>query len=302
MHLDTHEILNRFEAFCLTDNLSPKTIYGNYLWSLKIFCKYVEAIGIPLTDFTYHEIMGFLHVFAGRGVTDRTINDMTRNIKMLFKFCVEFEILPSDPSLKVPYRKCEIKLEPVLTPQQIQQVLDSINVKDFYSCRLHTIISLLYDSCIRLNELTHIKTSELNFQDRLIKITHAKGRKERLVSFGKESFKSLHRWLYRYRTKYIFSDHSQYLFCSKDGKQLDSRVLQKRMHNLGRKLGIRLHPHLLRSSGATAYILNGGSVATLQTLLGHAALRMTSKYVRLSGIDIQKAHLQFSPLDNLKIK
>lgn len=300
---DLQKALDRFESWCNGKGLSPKTLYSGYLWHLRQFQKYVEATGIPWSDFTFHEIQVFLNLFWNRGIAPRTYNDMVRNIKIFYKFCFEMEMLPENPALKLPYKKFKIKLPPALTVDQVKLILSTVPPTDFYSCRTHTIITLLYDTCIRLNELRHIKFKDVDFKTRLIKITQPKEQRERLVPFGTESFRTLTKWIEKYRHKYLMAQLSDWLFCSTIGHQIDSRTLERTLQTIGKKLNLHLYPHLLRSSGITRYINLGGSLSDAQHLMGHADLRMlSSRYIRLTAKDLSEAHRKFSPADSLKTK
>jgi integrase len=67
---------------------------------------------------------------------------------------------------------------------------------------------------------------------------------------------------------------------------------------LRRRSGIaRLHPHLLRHTFATNYLIAGGDVFTLQQILGHTTLEMTRRYVTLASTHVSLQHRKFSPMD-----
>jgi integrase len=69
---------------------------------------------------------------------------------------------------------------------------------------------------------------------------------------------------------------------------------------LRRRTGIaRLHPHLLRSTFATSYLVAGGDVFTLQNILGHTTLEMTRRYVALASSQVSIQHHRFSPMDRV---
>lgn len=58
------------------------------------------------------------------------------------------------------------------------------------------------------------------------------------------------------------------------------------------------HPHLLRHSFATLFLLNGGDALVLQEILGHTTLEMTKNYVHIANsISIAK-NKRYSPLAN----
>ena len=65
------------------------------------------------------------------------------------------------------------------------------------------------------------------------------------------------------------------LFLGKFGRKLNNMSLRHLIHALGERANItKCHPHRFRHTFAISYLLGGGDVFTLQSLLGHADLAM----------------------------
>jgi len=54
-----------------------------------------------------------------------------------------------------------------------------------------------------------------------------------------------------------------------------------------------------RHTAGVRYLMAGGDVFSLQTILGHSTLEMTRHYVQLASHHIEIQHRRFSPADNL---
>lgn len=61
----------------------------------------------------------------------------------------------------------------------------------------------------------------------------------------------------------------------------------------------RLHPHILRHTFATKYLMNGGDIFSLQQILGHTSLEMVRRYSHLASAYVIQNYKQYSVLDKL---
>lgn len=72
---------------------------------------------------------------------------------------------------------------------------------------------------------------------------------------------------------------------------------------LAKTAGIpRLHPHLLRHTYATSFLLNGGDVFLLKQNLGHSTLAMVEHYRHIASREAALLSETFSPLDRMNLK
>lgn len=93
-----------------------------------------------------------------------------------------------------------------------------------------------------------------------------------------------------------------FLFLTHCGHPLSTRGVQIMLRRYGLKarlVGVRCSPHTLRHTAAITFLRNGGDVFSLQRLLGHSNLEMTRRYSELATVDVKKAHIMASPVDNL---
>jgi hypothetical protein len=68
-------------------------------------------------------------------------------------------------------------------------------------------------------------------------------------------------------------------------------------------LGVpRRHPHLLRHTSATQYLVNGGDAISLQHRLGHSRLAMTNRYIHFASAELAAIQERVAPMDRLEIK
>nr|WP_283246455.1 DUF3435 domain-containing protein [Paenibacillus sp. Marseille-Q4541] len=89
------------------------------------------------------------------------------------------------------------------------------------------------------------------------------------------------------------------VFLSNYGDRLTPNHFRHQLKKYAKRAGItkRIHPHLLRHTGATLFLEEGGSERHLQIILGHSDGRMTAHYTHLSDRSIKNNHEENSPID-----
>ncbi len=150
-------------------------------------------------------------------------------------------------------------------------------------------------------ELTGIKLGDLWFDDGHVKVL-GKGNRERVVPFGREVGRALSCYVNSARPEPA-RPHHDFLFLTREGMPLTKTFLQNLVKRCGARAGIegiRVSPHSFRHTAAVTFLRNGGDAFSLQRLLGHSSLDMTRRYCELADVDVKRAHMSASPVDNLK--
>jgi site-specific recombinase XerD len=154
---------------------------------------------------------------------------------------------------------------------------------------------VLVDTAIRLGELTSLTVDSVDLTRQVLVVDGKTG--ERYVRFGNLTAKALWKYL---TIRNRLNGAQNVLWCDRYGNELTARGADGMFRALGKRVGIKLHPHLLRHTGATLFLKNGGSPFECQYLLGHHSLEMTKRYCQSLGFeDAYQAHIKASPIDNL---
>ena len=161
------------------------------------------------------------------------------------------------------------------------------------------IIKLLIVTGLRISELTNLKIRDVT-ADASQMIVCGKGKKERIVFVPNEELQDTFRRYCVDRAKH--GSLKSPLFLNEVGRRLRSQTFRKRLRVLSHHLGITPHltPHRFRHSAATLLIEEGTDIRMVQALLGHASLRTTEIYVRVSNTALQRAMERADILSALK--
>jgi integrase/recombinase XerD len=269
-----------------------------------------------ITSISHHHIRSFiLHLqqkrrFSGhrfnlvqdKGLSGHTINCYLRSLRIFFSWLVSEDVIDNNPFDRVKIPRPPRKVIATFSDSQIQQLLNTIDTGTAEGYRNLTIIVTLLDTGMRVSELCTLKLDGVWLEDGLLKVL-GKGNKERLIPMGKQVQRLLWRYISRYRLEPA-RPNTDTIFLTADGKPLTKDRVDKIMAYYGKKAAIsnvRCSPHTLRHTAAVRFLRNGGDVFSLQRMLGHASLEMTRRYCELADIDVKRAHLTASPVDNLEL-
>ncbi len=305
--LDLLTLCQHFEVHNRSDGKSERTV-GWYTEVLGLFRNWLlgEGISTSLKHLGEDEVRAFILYLRGRKgqrgpASSHTVNNRVRALRAFFAW-LHRRGYTDEHRLKDlrPPRVTEKVIE-VLTADEIENIFASMNPNTLLGARNTAIYSLMLDTGLRLSEVVTLKYEDVHHQDRYIKVL-GKGNKERIVAFGATCQRSLLHYAYHYRIEPVHPDIDTF-FLSIDGYCLSPAGLRSITKRAAKSAGVaRLHPHLLRHTYATQFLLNGGDVFLLKQNLGHTTLVMVEHYVHIaSGMAALRSE-GFSPLDRFEVK
>lgn len=219
-----------------------------------------------------------------------SVQSYVRALRAYLKWLFDNEFIEINIPEKLRLTKAQIKVQNILTTDEIKTLLDVFDENTFEGLRNYCMISLMVGSGLRLNEVITLQKSNVHIDEGYI-IVNGKGNKQRNVPLScqtKEKLRLLER----------ISISTEYVFTQKDGKLLKDNTLKDIFRKLKIKTGIsRLHAHLLRHTFATMYLQNGGDIYTLQAILGHTSLEMVKRYLHISPQYVVSNFENLSPID-----
>lgn len=163
------------------------------------------------------------------------------------------------------------------------------------------IISVLLECGLRASELCHLRIENVEFikSGGNIHVIEGKGNKSRIVPFGRSCSSVLSNWL-MHRSE---AEPKDYLFSLQrhDNTPLTADGLYRMVKRLGKKIGLNISPHDLRTTAACMMVKNGMTAFHLQRVMGHSSILTTQRYVAAAEVDLNEAMKRASPLDNIRL-
>ena len=262
-------------------NASPHTISSYRRDLLQLAC-FLEEKKVKLKEIDNIVLRGFLAVLQGRKNKKSTIARKLASIRSFLQFCIKMKWLEDNPAKVVATPKQEKHVPSFLSEDEMAEFLDIPDSRQPLDSRDKCVLELLYATGIRVSELVGINLEDVDFTERLIRI-RGKGKKERIVPFGKKAEDSLASYIRARHQLNRGEGNDAALFLNYRGERLTSRSVERIVDRYIRITAMRrkISPHSLRHSFASHLLSRGADLRVIQELLGHESLATTQKYTHL---------------------
>lgn len=217
-----------------------------------------------------------------RNISDRTLDKYRQIINGFFTWCADEEYITKNPCRNIKEIKYEAKPRKSLTRMELEKLRRACKNK-----RDLAIIDTLYSTGCRVSELSNMKLSDINSEEKSIHIV-GKGKKHNTCYFNTNAQISL--------SEYIATrnDNSDYLFvCTRSAKQMSIYEIERIVKNIGKRVGLEITPHILRHTCATLSLQAGMELTQVQKMLGHASSDTTLIYAEIAQRDVKNSHMRY---------
>lgn len=191
------------------------------------------------------------------------------------------------------------KIPEILTVDEQERLLGQFNLRYITSQRNKTMIQLILNSGLRLAEMSNLKWKEVNLLIGQIKVVEGKGKKDRILWVDEETTRMLQEWKIRQFKEW---GKSEYVFCSRNLKQLDGKAVRKMIATYTQKAGIDkdITTHSLRHTFATDMLRVTKNLRVVQKALGHSFISTTQIYTHIVDEELEDAMKNFRKKKNHK--
>ncbi len=297
--MNWQEYHRNFKAYLQLEKSLSENSIDAYLHDLERLQQYLEykKLMVSPADVSYTTLVEFVHWAANLGLSPRSQARMISGIKAFYKYLLMEDVLPKSPAALLATPRLGRKLPEVLSVEEIDAMLASIDLSKPQGQRNRAIVEVLYGSGLRVSEVVELKISSVYFDEEFLSIT-GKGNKQRLVPLGRSSARVMKVYIQNHR-KYItikkgFEDH---VFLNRNGRKLTRVMIFLVIKELAEKAGIRksISPHTLRHSFATHLVEGGADLRAVQDMLGHESITTTEIYTHLDREYLRENLISFHP-------
>ncbi|MGM9760386.1 MAG: site-specific tyrosine recombinase XerD [Parabacteroides sp.] len=291
-----NDMISQYRIYLrLEKSVSPNT-QDAYLRDLDKLRRFAEQEGKQLTTITYEDLQTFVADLNDIGIHPRSQARIISGIRSFYRFLLLEDILASDPTELLEQPKIGMRLPEVLTVQEIDRLIDSIDLTTPEGQRNRAILETLYSCGLRVSELINLRFQDIYPKEGFIRV-EGKGSKQRLVPISDRALQEIDCYIPDRKQIHIKPGSESYLFLTKRGKPL-SRITVFHIIKVQAELaGIQkvISPHTFRHSFATHLLEGGANLRAIQEMLGHESIRATELYTHLDRESLRRQILDYHP-------
>lgn len=282
----------------LEKSLSANTVQA-YIHDVGFLSRFLSqaypGLGVPELELTH--LLSFITLINGEEYAAASQARIVSSLKSFFNFLLLEKEIEQSPALFLEIPKLQRKLPDVLSIEEVNLMLDSIDRSTPDGQRNLAMLETMYSSGLRVSELIQLKISNLYPEVGYIKVI-GKGNKERLVPIGDDAVKYI--TLYKENVRVhvpVARGQEDMLFLNKRGAAMSRVMFFLIVKKLAAKAGIQknVYPHTLRHSFATHLVENGADLRAVQEMLGHRSITTTEIYTHLDTTFLQQTLKKFHP-------
>jgi len=254
-----------------------------YMSDLQSFCAFAQARGAStFQELTREDIIVYLAERRQQGIAARTTARELVSLKTLYRFLHLHQASTDDPTAQIQAPKPGRYLPNVLTPQEVEQLLQTPDTSTPLGKRDAALLEMLYATGLRASELVSLTLGDVQTTAGYVKVC-GKGGKERLVPVGEMAAVQLDDYLLEGRPKLVKTRPAVHLFVNRSAQGLTRqglwKIIKKYMHQAA--IHKPFSPHTLRHSFATHLLEGGADLRSLQHMLGHVDISTTQIYTHV---------------------
>ena len=270
--------------------MSPHTV-ASYCGEVEAF---LDTSGTAPSETEPEVVLDYLAA-RSEEVSKRTQAHILSSLRSFFDWMIlegERKDNPCDP---VESPKLGRYLPAVLSVEEVEAILDSVDTGSWSGLRDRAILEVLYGCGLRVSEAVNLKISNVFLEQGFVRII-GKGDKERIVPMGDAAVEAVEAYL-PVRIEPADSAAEDILFLNRFGGPLSRISMFNLIKKQAQLAGItkEISPHTFRHSFATHLIENGADLRAVQEMLGHESILTTEIYTHIDSSTWQAAVLAHHP-------
>lgn len=290
-------IIQDFIEYLKSRQVSKNTLVS-YERDINQLVSHLNQIDKKMIDATSEDLQNYVVYMQTIGKSNATISRSVASIKAFYKYLVKNKIIEENIAEELVAPKVEKKELTILTPKEVECLLEQPSSTDLKGQRDKAMLEVLYATGIRVTELISIKVSDVNLHSGYIRVK--KKNKERVIPIGNVALKCLSEYIENVRPLLIKTEEEETLFINANGQKMTRQGFWKilKQYKEQAKIEKDLTPHTIRHSFAVHLLQNGAEVKMVQEILGHTDVASTLMYTQMADMKLRDEYLKAHPRGN----
>ncbi|MEG1749659.1 MAG: site-specific tyrosine recombinase XerD [Tannerellaceae bacterium] len=291
-----NDIIKSYQIYLRLEKSLAANSVEAYLSDLDKLLRFAEDEGVDLMKVTYDNLQQFVAQLRDIGIHPRSQARIISGIKSFYRFLLLDGYLQDDPTELLESPKIGLKLPEVLSVDEIDRIINSLDLSKPEGQRNRAILEVLYSCGLRVSELTSLRFSDVYFDEGFIKV-EGKGSKQRLVPISDRAIHEIRNYLIDRNLMVVKKGYEDILFLNRRGKGL-SRIMIFHVVKVQTALaGVqkKVSPHTFRHSFATHLLEGGANLRAIQEMLGHESITTTELYTHVDRQSLRREILEHHP-------
>ncbi len=298
----TDKILGKYKQYLrLEKGLSTNTTEA-YTDDVKKLLNYLEGENIHYVDATLNDLETFSASLHDLEICPRSQARILSGIRSFYRFLIMDGYLEADPTELLESPQQGFHLPEVLSIEEIDTLIGSIDRGAPYGQRNRAILETLYSCGLRVSELCNLKLSDLYLDEGFIRVL-GKGNKQRLVPISPRAIQELKYYFIDRNQMKIKPEYEDFVFISNFGKNISRIMVFHIIKVLAEGIGLKkkISPHTFRHSFATHLLEGGANLRAIQCMLGHESIGTTEIYTHIDRHMLRSEIIEHHPR-NIKFR
>lgn len=287
-------IIQDFIEYLKSRQVSKNTLVS-YERDINQLVSHLNQIDKKMIDATEEDLQNYIVYMQTIGKSNATISRSVASIKAFYKYLLKNKIIDDNITDGLVAPKVEKKELSILTPKEVESLLEQPSSADLKGQRDKAMLEVLYATGIRVTELISIKVSDVNVNSGYVKVK--KKNKERTIPIGNVALKCLKDYIENVRPLLIKTEEEETLFINANGQKMTRQGFWKilKQYKDQAKIDKELTPHTIRHSFAVHLLQNGAEVKMVQEILGHTDVASTLMYTQMTDMKLRDEYLKAHP-------
>lgn len=272
--------------------MSPNTV-ASYCSDVEKFLDVLSESNRNVADVTAGDVESYISSCSG--LAKRSQARVLSSLRSFFGWNVIEGNIKDNPCDAVDSPKLGRYLPDVLSVEEVDAIIRSVDLSSWQGLRDRAILEVLYGCGLRVSEAVDMKISCLYFDEGFVRVI-GKGNKERLVPAGEMAADAVNAYL-EARPEPADVVSEDILFLNRFGRALSRQSMFKMIKDKAVVAGVRkkISPHTFRHSFATHLVENGADLRVVQEMLGHESITTTEIYTHVDSSTWQRDVAEHHP-------